>query len=276
MPPARLSVVIITLDEESALPRCLQSVDFADQVVVVDSGSQDATCQVAREHGARVLTRPMRGFGEQKQFAVDQADGDWILSLDADEWLSEPLQQNLRQLLEMPLDSRELQDGYLIWRRNIYLGRPMRFCGWYQPIVRLFRSGQGRFNDKLVHEEIEVQGKVGTLPGDLMHNPYRDLSHHLEKIRRYMVLDARELHRRGRRVRGWQAPIHLLGRPAYKLAEKYLVQQGIREGMHGFVLSVMAALGVFLIHAECWRLEAEGELRAKTQKRKAVKEQKGF
>ena len=98
-----------------------------------------------------------------------------------------------------------------------------------------------------------------------MHVPYRDLSHQLEKIRRYMVLDAQELQRRGRRVRGWQAPLHLLGRPAWKLVQKYLVQQGIREGMHDLVLSAMAALGVFLIHAECWRMEAEGEFHAKPQ-----------
>ena len=133
MPSARLSVVIITLDEESTLPRCLQSVDFADEVVVVDSGSQDATCQVARQHGARVLVRPMQGFGEQKQFAVDQASGDWILSLDADEWLSAPLQQSLRQLLAQPLDSQALQNGYFIWRRNIYLGRRCDFAAGTSP-----------------------------------------------------------------------------------------------------------------------------------------------
>lgn len=254
MPAARLSVVIITLDEESALPRCLDSVSFADEVLVVDSGSRDATLEVARSRGARVLTRPMTGFGEQKQFAVDQASGDWILSLDADEWLSPQLQQSIRKLLA---DPRQAHDGYRIFRRNIYLGRPMRFCGWYQPLLRLFRNGRGRFDDKLVHEEIQVEGTIGLLDGDLMHVPYRDLSHHLSKMQRYALLDALETARRGRRVEGWRAPLHLLGRPAWKFLQKYFYQQGFREGMHGLVLCGMAAFGVFLVHAECWRRQRE-------------------
>jgi len=249
----RLSIVAITLNEEGNIRRCLDSVRFADEIIVVDSGSQDNTCSIAREYTDRVLFREMHGFGDQKQFAVEQATGDWILSLDADEWVSEDLKGSLESLLssvETPYD------GYMIYRRNIFLGRPMRYCGWYRPILRLFRRGRARFNSKLVHEEVSLEGKAGLLKGDLMHEPYRDLFHHLEKIKLYAHLDAQELVSRGRRVYGFRAPVHLLLRPLWKFTEKYVLQQGFREGVHGMILSLMAAFNVFLIHANCWQIQA--------------------
>jgi len=245
---ARLSVVVITFNEAANLARCLESVAFADEIIVVDSDSSDGTRDIARRYTERVFVRPFAGFGEQKQFAVDQAGGDWILSLDADEWLSEELQQNLQALLSgsVPYDS------YNIYRRNYYLGRPMRYCGWYIPILRLFRRGKGHFNARLVHEEIEVAGESGLLAGDILHVPYRDVFHHLEKIQRYARLDAEEVRRRGRRFDGLRAPLHIVLRPAWKFIEKYILQQGFREGMHGLVLSMLAAFGVFLIHLHTW------------------------
>lgn len=254
MAHSRLSVVIIALNEECILRRCLESVRFADEIVVVDSGSIDATCDIAREYTDKVLFHEMRGFGAQKQYAIEQATGDWILSLDADEWVSDLLHSELTSLLESDKEVRRY-NGYKVYRRNIFLGRPMRYCGWYQPLLRLFRRGRARFNDKLVHEEIVVTGLTGLLSGEIMHVPYRNLLHHLQKIERYSYLDAQELVRRGRKVRGWQAPVHLILRPLWKFLEKYIWQQGIREGVHGLILSCMAAFSVFLIHAQCWQLQ---------------------
>jgi len=250
----RLSVVIITLNEAENIRGCLTSVKFADEVVVVDAGSTDGTGDVVREFTPNVYHRPMQGFGPQKQFAVEQATGDWILSLDADERLDDTLSAALVQFLESEAADTGC-DGYRIYRRNIYLGRPIMHCGWYHPVLRLFKRGKGRFNDKLVHEEVMVEGTVGLLPGEILHEPYRDLFHHLEKMSRYARLDAQELIRRGRVVRGWQAPVHLILRPLWKFLEKYVWQQGFREGMHGLVLSGMAAFGVFFIHAHCWWLQ---------------------
>ncbi len=253
-----LSVTVITLNEEENIRRCLDSVRFADEIVIVDSGSKDTTCQVAREYTSKVFFHSLQGFGLQKQFAVAKASGDWILSLDADEWLSDEAQQSLKTLLRG--SSREVQfNGYSIYRRNLFLGRPMRYCGWYVPILRLFRRGYGRFNEKLVHEELVVNGPVGLLKGDIIHAPYKDLLHHLDKMKQYALLDARELINRKRKVHGWHGPMNLVLRPFLKFIEKYVIQQGYREGLHGLVLSSMAAIGVFLIHAQCWDLQRMGE-----------------
>ena len=183
MKGVKLSVVVITLNEEKNITRCLDSARFADEIILVDSGSNDNTCSIAKEYTDKVIFHKMRGFGEQKQFAVEQATGDWILSLDADEWVSMELQDSLSSLLT---GSDTPYDGYMIYRRNIYLGRPIRYCGWYRPILRLFRRGRGCFNNKLVHEEINVIGKTGLLKGDLMHEPYKDIFHHLEKMKQIL------------------------------------------------------------------------------------------
>jgi glycosyltransferase involved in cell wall biosynthesis len=250
----KLSVVIITLNEEKNIRRCLHSITFADEIIVVDSGSTDNTCSFAREYTDHVIFHEMHGFGEQKQFAVEQATGDWILSLDADEWASSELRESILLVLEKhPSDLPYA--GYKIFRRNIYLGRAMKHCGWYVPILRLFRRDHGQFNNKLVHEEIIVNGSVGMINGVIMHQPYRSLIHHIEKMQHYANLDAHELIKRGRNVRGWQATIHLALRPLWKFTEKFFLQQGFREGIHGFILAVMAAYGVFLIHARCWELQ---------------------
>jgi glycosyltransferase involved in cell wall biosynthesis len=248
----KLSVVVITLNEEENIRRCLDSARFSDEIIVVDSGSNDSTCSIARDYTDKVIFHEMDGFGEQRQFALKQATGDWILILDADEWLSQDLQDSLISLLssgDIPCE------GYTMYRRNIYLGRPMNYCGWYRPVLRLFRRGCGSFDGKLVHEEPIVSGRTGLLRGDLMHEPYRDIFHHLEKMKHYAHLDARELVRKGRQVYGLQSPIHLVLRPIWKFAEKYVVQQGFREGIHGLILSCMAAIGVFLVHACCWQLQ---------------------
>lgn len=248
----RLSVVVITLNEEANIRRCLESVPFADEIVIVDSGSSDRTCSIAGEFTNKLLFHEFQGFGSQKQYAVDHAAGDWILSLDADEWVSDTLRSSFESFLNSPQISEDFS-GYMIYRRNIFFGRPMRFCGWYVPILRLFRRGCGRFNEKLVHEEIIVDGQLGFLGGDIIHDPYRDISQLLMKMQRYISLDAQGLANRGCKVYGWQSPIHLGLRPLWKFIEKYFLQQGFREGLHGLVLSCMAAFGVFLMHAECWQ-----------------------
>jgi hypothetical protein len=250
----KLSVVIITLNEEKNIRRCLDSVSFSDEIIVVDSGSNDNTCLIARDYTDKVMFHEMAGFGEQKQFAIEQATGDWILSLDADEWVSLDLRSSVKSLTA---SCNTPFDGYMIYRRNIYLGRPMKYCGWYRPILRLFRRGFGSFNSKLVHEEINVAGRTGLLRGDLMHEPYRDIFHQIDKMKNYARLDAQELVLRGRKVYGWQSPIHLMLRPMWKFTEKYIVQQGFREGIHGLILSCMAAFGVFLVHVSCRQLQNE-------------------
>src|SRR6185312_14385982 len=172
-----LSVAIITLNEERNLARTLASVRFADEIVIVDSGSTDRTLEIAREYSARVLPLPWRGFAAQKNYALDQCTGDWVLSLDADEELTPELQDQIRILLA----THPPCDAYYLPRRNLFLGRWIKHGGFYPDAkLRLFRRGTTSFEERPVHEIVRVQGSTGTLDHDLIHHAYPTLHTYLE------------------------------------------------------------------------------------------------
>ncbi len=165
-PRPRLSAVVITLNEEARLRTCLESVAWTDEIVVVDAESQDKTVQIAREFTEHVMVRPWPGFAAQKNFALDQASGDWLLSLDADEEISPELRDEILRLLVAGAGA----DGYAVPRRNVFLGQWIRHGGLYPDWqVRLFRRGHGRFVDRDVHESVEVDGRLERLAGHLVH-----------------------------------------------------------------------------------------------------------
>ncbi len=241
-----ISVVLITRNEASRIRRCLDSVRWAEEIVVVDQHSGDDTAAICRAYGARVIERPMSaGFGEQKNFAIAQASHPWILSLDADEEVTPALRLAIEAAVAEPGPAM----GFRMPRLTSYLGRFIRHCGWYpSPVLRLFRRGHGRFTDALVHEEVVVDGSVGDLAEDLLHHSYDSLSDHVRKLLVYTAYDARMLRRRGARL----GPLRLLWwlalKPPAVFLRKYVLQRGYREGWHGFVLSAMAAL-VVLVNA---------------------------
>ena len=174
----RVSVVVITLNEEERLRACLESVAWADELIVVDAESQDKTVQIAREFTDHVFVRAWTGFAEQKNFALEQATGDWVLSLDADEEVS----RELRAEVEALLAGRPVARGYRVPRRNIFWGRWIRHGGLYPDWqLRLFRRGCGRFGARDVHESAQVEGPVGRLRGPLVHRSYRDVADFLER-----------------------------------------------------------------------------------------------
>jgi glycosyltransferase involved in cell wall biosynthesis len=241
-----VSVVLITRNEAGRIRRCLDSVRWADEIVVVDQHSRDDTAAICRAYGARVLEREMHaGFGEQKNFAIAQASRPWILSLDADEEVTPAL----RRALETAVAAPGACVGFRMPRLTSYLGRFIRHCGWYpSPVLRLFRRGAGRFTDALVHEEVVVDGPVGELGEDLLHHSYDSLADHVRKLLVYTAYDARTLQRRGVRLGPLSAVWWLLVKPAAVFVRKFFLQAGFREGWHGLVLSAMAAL-VVLVNA---------------------------
>jgi glycosyltransferase involved in cell wall biosynthesis len=250
-----LSVVLITRNEARRIRRCLESVRWADEIVVVDQHSVDDTAAICRAYGARVIQRHMTaGFGEQKNFALGQATQPWVLSVDADEEVTPALRAAIETALVSPAD----RVGFRIPRLTSYLGRFIRHCGWYpRPVLRLVRRGRGRFTEALVHEELEVDGPVGDLGADLLHWSYDSLGDHVRKLLLYTAYDARMLERRGQRVTGLNAVWRLAVKPAATFARKFVVQTGFRDGWHGFVLSAMSALvvlvnGVRLAEASGW------------------------
>ncbi len=241
----RLSVTIIAWNEEDRLRACLESVSWADEIVVVDAESTDKTVPLAREFTDKVSVRPWPGFAVQKNFALDQATGDWVLSVDADERVTPELREKIGAIVKDDGPA----DGYSIPRRNIFWGAWVRHGGLYPDYqLRLFRRGAGRFVEDAVHESARVVGRVETLAEPLLHHSYRDLEDFVRRSNRYSTLSARDWVRRGRPVR----VRHLVTRPLGRFFSMYILQRGFLDGWRGFVLAVLYAEYVFLRMAKVW------------------------
>ena len=246
MSRARLSVVVVTQNEEERIRPCLESASWADELIVVDAESSDKTATVARELTDHVFVRPWPGFAAQKNFGLEQARGDWILSLDADELVSIPLRQEIAAILA---DGGK-HAGYAIPRRNVFWGRWIRHGGLYPDWqLRLFRRGRGRFTERTVHESVTVDGSVGRLSGHLEHRSYRDVADFLERADRYSTLAAGEWLAAGRPSR----PLtDLVVRPAGRFLAMYVARAGFLDGWRGFLLAVLYGYYVLMRSAKVW------------------------
>src|ERR1700679_2821816 len=203
MPRSTLSVALITLNEEDNLSRTLASVRFADEIVVVDSGSTDRTVEIAKSFKTKVFLEDWKGFALQKNSAIDKCTGTWVLSLDADEELTEELQAEIRSMLEVDERTAPAVDGYRLRLRHVFLGRWMRYGGYYPDLkLRLFRrvtgSGATHFTDRPVHESVTVAGRVETMEKDFLHHGYPNLEVYLEHMNRYSTLGARIVAEKGK------------------------------------------------------------------------------
>ena len=248
----RLSVVVVTLNEEERLRACLESAAWADEIVVVDALSHDKTVQIAREFTDRVIVRPWPGFAAQKNFGLAEAGGDWILSLDADEQVSPELRDEILRVLA----DDGPHDGYRVPRRNLFGGQWVRHGGlWPDWQLRLFRRGRGRFVERAVHESVEVAGMVGRCRGPLIHRSYRDVTDFLDRADRYSTLAAEERVRSGRRVRATD----FILRPAGRFLSMYILKLGCLDGVRGLLLASLYAYYVFIRSVKAW--EREGESR---------------
>ena len=230
----KLSVVIITRNEEANLPRCLDSVKWADEILVVDSGSVDRTVEIAREFGARVVTIEWVGFGASKQAGVDAAEGEWILSIDADEVVPDSLANEIKLVINK--DSKVA--GYFLPRLTQFLGRWIKHGGWYPDyVLRLFRRDQGAFDDAVVHESVQVTGPTAELHHALEHYSYPDLDSYFYKLNRYTTLAAEDLNARGRQA----GLFKILINPIAKFLKQYCVRGGWLDGTECLILAVLSA-----------------------------------
>jgi len=240
MTQLRLSVVMIVRDEAAVIRRALDSVAWADEIVVLDSGSTDDTVAICRQYTDHVFETDWPGFGAQKNRALSHARGTWVLSLDADEWLSEALAAQIRALLARSDDS--LADGYTLLRLSSYCGRYLRHSGWWpDPVLRLFRRDKGRFSDDRVHERVLLDGPVQALQGLLMHESYRSLDQVLDKVNRYSRESALALHARGRRAGLGTA----IGHGLWAFFRTYVLRRGFLDGREGFIVAVSNAEGSY-------------------------------
>ena len=244
---ASLSLIVITKNEAHNIEACLQSVLFADQLVVLDSGSTDDTASSAKKMGAEVsLNTDWRGFGVQKNRALAFASCDWVLSIDADERLSPELQAEVKSVLLNPQF-----DVYSFPRLSSFCGQNMRHSGWYPDrVVRLFKRGVARFSDDLVHEKLLTHEPVGKLKSDLTHETYRDMSQMLSKSNAYSTSGAAEMFRRQLSATLTSAVAHAI----WAFIRTYILRRGFLDGQLGFVLATSVAQTTYHRYVKLWML----------------------
>ena len=244
MPVSRqpLSVAIITLNAATQLAACLESVRFADEIVVVDSGSDDGTQALAERHGARVIAQDWLGFGPQKQFAVEQASHDWVLCLDADERVTPALQASIENALKSPSTT-----AFRFARRNRFLGRYLGHGEGYPDwSLRLFDRRQARWSNDAVHEKVETQCSVGELAGDLLHDSAESLASYLNKQNRYTTLAADMALAEGKRASFGRIAFS----PLVRFIKFYFIRQGFRDGLPGLIHIVIGCFNSFMKYSK--------------------------
>jgi hypothetical protein len=242
-----LSVAIITNNEEYRLVACLESVSFAAEIIVVDSGSTDMTVEIAKRFGAEVYHESWRGFGRQKQSAINHCTQPWILVLDADERVTSELAVEIQTVIT----SSPSCCSFRIPRKNLFCGRWLKHAGWWPDrVVRLFRKGSARMSDRLVHESLMVDGNVAELRFPLLHYTNRDLRQTLEKINLYSSAGAEELHKRGVSASLSMAMTHT----AWSFVNNYVIRLGMLDGGPGLVQAMTDAVNTLFKYLKLWEM----------------------
>ena len=245
----KLTVTVITRNEAANLAGALESVKWADEIVVVDSRSTDETVEIARRYATRVDVHDWKGYSAQRNYAAEIAANDWILAIDADERVPQALADEIQHILRNEPAAR----GYRMPRVSYYLGRWIKGTDWYPDYqLRLYDRRVGQFNGKRVHESVELsEGKPGTLKNDLQHYPYRDISDHVTSIDHYTTLAAEEWSAAGRRTGVLDVVLH----PPAAFLRNYILRFGFRDGMPGFLISVLNSYYVFLKILKLWEIQ---------------------
>ncbi|MES2206936.1 MAG: glycosyltransferase family 2 protein [Pseudomonadota bacterium] len=246
----KLSVILITKNEASHIVQCLDSVHFADEWIVVDSGSTDATVALAREWGATVyIHEDWLGFGIQKNRALAYATGDWLLSIDADERVPEALAIEIQKIIQ---DGHQSIAGYTMPRLSSYCGHFMRHGGWWPDrVLRLFKREQSRFSDRQVHEKVEIKGQVGQLTAHLIHYTHPNLEAVLNKMNTYSTAGAAVMQERGRSGGILKACFHGF----WAFIRAYIFRAGFLDGAYGFMAAISHAEGTYYRYVKCWLMK---------------------
>jgi glycosyltransferase involved in cell wall biosynthesis len=242
-----VSVVIVTYNEERNIEDALRSAADFDEIIVVDSFSTDRTIEICKRFTDKVYQHEWSGYAKQKQKAVDYAVSPWVLILDADERITEELREEIAGIIE-----RTDQDGFLVRRKNYFLGKWIRHGGWWpDSTLRLFKKGKGSLEDREVHEKVLIRGSVRNLDGCLEHYTYRTISDYIRKMDIYATLAAREI----RKKSGRPGIVAMLMKPCFTFLKMYILRLGFLDGIHGMLLAVLYGCYTFLKYAKAWELE---------------------
>lgn len=240
----KISAVVMTYNEESNIERCLSSLDFADEIVVLDSFSTDRTVEIAKRFTDRVSRREFTTPSEQRAASVELAAHDWVLVVDADEVVTGDLADQVRRVVQ-----REEYEAYRVPRITYFLGKPIRNCGWYPDhVIRLMRKCKTTFPYRVLHEAPEIDGRVGVLTGHIIHYSYTDFDQIVDKTVTYARAAARQKIIEGKRFQLSK----LVFAPGLIFWKKYILKQGFRDGIRGFLISTMSQIGTFLRYAMLW------------------------
>ena len=243
----KISASIIVRNEEENVAALCETLDWADEIVIVDSDSTDRTVEIARRYTDRVFNRPFQGYKDKHEFADSQTTGDWIFWIDADERVTPELRVAIEALRRR--DPASLPDGFRIARRTHYQGRWILHSGWYPDYqMRLYRKSASYWDGVAPHETARVKGSIETLPGEFLHYTKRDLSEHHRVLDSYTSLAADYLFRQGKKARG----LDLLVLPLAAFLRTYIFKQGFRDGLPGLIIAMFTAYSVFLKYAKLW------------------------
>lgn len=243
----KISAVIITKNEADNIGRCLDSLHWADEIVVVDSGSTDNTMEICRDYGAKVIETEWRGFGKTKQLAVNSAKYDWVFSIDADEEVTPKLADRLKSIRKAGPHA----SGYRIKRNSFYLGKMIRYSGWNRDYpLRLFNRKYGNFNDKRVHESVKIKGTVGKIEERILHYTYPTISSYIKKMDLYSTLGAELLKDKNKKAGIFKALFHA----KIKFIKMYFINLGFLDGKAGLALALNSAFSVYLKYLKLWQM----------------------
>lgn len=253
MPPSTFSIVIICKNEEDKIGRCLESVRWADEIVVVDGFSTDGTVEICKNYGARVIQHQFAGdFGQERNIGIDNCSGGWILQLDADDVVTQGFRDKLTEILQTGTEFA----AYKFLRKNFFLGHLMRYGGWYHYSLHLFKRGFARYKGR-VHHELIVDGKIGILNAEVEHHPFQNLTQFIARQNRYTTLEAKELVQLQGKIDEKQIQYNLRVKPIKLFWKFYIKKKGFREGMHGLIFSILFAWVHFLKWAKYWQFSKE-------------------
>ena len=244
----KLTVIIPTYNEEINIVDVLKSVDFADEIMIVDSFSTDKTLELAKVYTNFVIQREYEYSAAQKNWAIPQASNEWILLVDADERVTEELKLEILDLLKNP--SINNFSGYWISRKNHFMGKHVRFGGWNDKVIRLFKKSECRYEDKQVHAEIIDTGKIGSLKEKLYHDTYVNFDFHMEKLNRYAWLQANDYDKKT----GTLTPFHFIIKPCWRFFKHYIIQGGFRDGVVGLTVAYNHSYAVYMRYVKLWLL----------------------
>ena len=241
-----LSAIVIAKNEAKNIDECLKSISFVDEIVFVDTGSEDETVTIAKKYTGKVFVTEWKGYAGTKQYALEKATGKWILWLDADERITPRLAFEIREVIK-----NTSLAGFRMPRKAFFLGRWIKHGGWYPGyVVRLFLKEKARFGEERVHERLIIDGPIGTLKAPILHYTDNSIHHYFEKFNVYTTLAAKDLSERGKSI---SIP-EILFRSIHMFFKMYLLRAGFLDGMEGFILAVFSSFYVFTKYAKLWEL----------------------